>query len=119
MATLPTGTVISAEGYVESIPDPSVETTDMERGLAKYRIKNQKVVRTINATLEFHSLAALNAFDNWYFDTIKRIGWFDIVDPRTKVTRAVRLREGKIGDYVSISQDYEYASCAVVFEYLR
>lgn len=97
MATLPLGTRILTDGFKEK-SNPSVLRTDMERGVAKERVLNTKIVVTLTGTLYHDTLEAMAAFDTWYEDTIKRIGWFDMRHPRTRELVSVRFLGGDIGE---------------------
>ena len=95
MAQLPAGTKLLTQGFKEKY-DPSVLRTDMERGVAKERVLNTKMVATMTATLFFDNPAAIAEFELWYETEIKRIGWFDVRHPRTKVIVSARFPGGDI-----------------------
>lgn len=99
--------------------DPSVERTDMERGLPKQRIINSDVTATIRGSVVFRRQADIASFDTWYFETINRIGFFDFTHPRTGVTVQARFVGGQIGELVAHSSGFGVASREVVVEYLR
>lgn len=118
MADFPTYAQILADGFAESF-DPSVERTDMERGVPKQRLINSQVLVKLNATLFFRSSADVAAFESWYFDTIKRIGWFQMKHPRTGAAITARFEGGSIGSLSSLAPMFFIASRNVVMEYMR
>ena len=118
MATLPSYVTILFDGFTEDF-DPSVLRTEMDRGIPKQRVINSKVLAEINGQLLFKSKADAANFETWYFDTIKRIGWFDMKHPHTGVTISARFKGGNIGRLVPISPDFSWCTREVTFEYLR
>ncbi|MCG8275410.1 hypothetical protein [Stenotrophomonas sp. NLF4-10] len=118
MADFPRYVHILTDGFSDSF-DPSVERTEMERGVPKQRLANSQVLVKLGATLFFRSAADVAAFETWYFDTIKRIGWFQIKHPRTGATIAARFENGSIGTLVPLGPAFFIASRNVVMEYLR
>ncbi len=56
MATFPSGICILAGSYSESF-DPSVERTEMERGVPKQRLVNTQVLAKFKCSLLFNSSA--------------------------------------------------------------
>ena len=104
----------SSEGF-----DPSVERTEMERGIAKQRILNTDVMVEISGTVLFQSTADITSFDTWYFDTIGRIGWFDFTHPRTGAVVTARIIGGQLGELVPQAGGFVIASREVKVEYLR
>lgn len=118
MAALPGYVEILFSGYGEEF-DPSVERTEMERGLPKQRIGNSQVLQRLECTLLFGSKADAAAFETWYFDTIGRIGSFTLDHPRTGASITARLEGGRIGKLVPRNAAFTTSQRAVVFEYLR
>lgn len=118
MATLPTYARLLLDGAAETF-DPDIVKTEMERGLAKQRLGSSRVVKKLRATLMFKTAADASAFEDWYFNTIKRIGFFDVVHPRTGQTIAVRFEGGAIGDLVPRVGNFGVATRAVVLEWLQ
>lgn len=118
MAVFPSYAHILTDGFTESF-DPAVERTDMERGVPKQRLLNSQVMAKVNATVFFRKKEDIAAFESWYFDTIKRIGWFQIKHPRTGVTITARFEAGNIGTLAPLGPAFFIASRAVVMEYLR
>lgn len=118
MASLPSYTTVLFSGLSDSF-DPSVTRTEMERGPAKQAIKNSQVLRSINATLMFQSRADALAFETWYFDTIKRIGWFEFHDTRDGQTRSVRFRGGDIGTLTPVRIGFDVSQRNVTLEYYQ
>ena len=91
----------------------------MERGLAKMRVGSSRVVVQVAVTLQFASAADTTSFDEWYFSTIKRIGFFDWYDTRTGVVRAVRFKDGALGELAPLTQGFAVAQRTATLEYLR
>ena len=118
MATMPSYVCVGFDGYSESF-DPSVERTDMERGLPKQRLMNTQVLAKVNATLNFFSAADAAAFEQWYFDDVHRIEFFDMTHPRTGAAIRARFENGDIGELVPLAPQFAASSRAVVLEYLR
>lgn len=118
MAALPSYVSVLVAGYGEEF-DPSIERTEMERGLPKQRLLNTQVLQRLECTLIFSSAANVAAFETWYFDTIGRIGSFTMDHPRTGAAITVRFEGGNIGKLTSRNGRFTSASRPVVFEYLR
>jgi hypothetical protein len=99
--------------------DPSVERTEMERGVPKQRLLNTQVLVKQAMSLYFDSISAAEQFEAWYFNEIRRIDWFTMVHPYTGAPVTVRFEGGAIGELVpddKFSSDYRRD---VVVEYLR
>lgn len=118
MATFPDYVCITFDQYGESF-DPSVEVTEMERGPSKMRRINSRVEQQIQATLTFDGKQAAADFEDWYFNTINRIGHFDMEHPRTGEVLNVRFAGADIGQLVPLTPDFEVSQRQVTFEYLR
>lgn len=118
MSVLPSYVRLLRDDAAEQF-DPGIVVSEMERGLQKMRIAHSRVVVQISATLFFRSRNDTIAFDDWYFSTIKRIGWFEWRDPRTRTVRRVRFRGGDIGRLIPVRASYAIAKRAVVLEYLH
>lgn len=118
MPALPGYVCVQFADYSESF-DPSVLRTEMERGVPKQRLLNSQVLVKINASLAFLSAADAAAFEDWYFDTIKRIGWFTMAHPRTGATITARLEGGNIGALVPLATQFAASERQLVIEYLR
>lgn len=99
--------------------DPGVVVSEMEKGLAKMRVSQSRVVVQVAATLFFRTRQDSIKFEDWYFEAIKRIGWFDWRDPRTGQVRSVRFKGGAIGRLEPQSARYGHSKRAVTLEYLR
>lgn len=118
MADFPSYAQILTDGFSESF-DPAVERTDMERGVPKQRLINSQVLVKLSATLFFRSSDDVAAFESWYFDTLKRIGWFQMKHPRTGAAITARFEGGSIGSLSPLGPKFYIASRNVVMEYLR
>lgn len=118
MAALPSYVIVLLDGYSEEF-DPGVVKSEMERGLAKMRVSQSRVVKSIAVNLVFESQADANSFETWYFDTIKRIGWFDCIDPRTNALRSVRFKDGALGAIQPQAGGFALSRRSATLEYLR
>ncbi|KKW67388.1 hypothetical protein AAV94_11145 [Lampropedia cohaerens] len=99
MATLPDYVTVLLAGFGDRI-DPSVQRTEMARGPAKQTLLNSQVRHELQATLFFRTRDDANAFEDWYLNDIKRIGYFGWVYPRTGQTVQARFVGGDIGTLV-------------------
>lgn len=118
MAALPSYVRVERDGYSEDF-DPGVIKSEMERGMAKLRVGQSRVVVQVAVSLVFTSAADAAAFETWYFDTIARVGFFDWRDPRTGQTRSVRFKDGDIGALEPLSYRFGYSRRTATLEYLR
>lgn len=118
MAALPSYVSLLIAGQSESF-DPTVVRSEMERGLAKQRLQSARVVKKLSVTLLFSTAADVAAFESWYFTVIGRIGFFDVVHPRTKATVPMRFENASIGELTPDTSGYAIAKRAVVLEYLQ
>ncbi|MGV7185709.1 hypothetical protein [Xanthomonas axonopodis] len=78
--------------------DPAVMRTEMERGVPKQRVFNTRVLMKLAMTLDFATPVDAVSFEHWYFDDIRRIGWFDFRHPLTGLTVQARFEGGSIGE---------------------
>lgn len=99
--------------------DPGVVVSEMDKGLAKMRVGQSRVVVDVTATLFFGSRSDANAFEDWYFNEIRRIGWFDWRDARTGKLHSVRFKGAAIGKLTPVSARYGRSKRQVTLEYLR
>lgn len=100
--------------------DPGVIKSEMEKGLPKMRVGQNRVVMNVNAYLLFATVQASIDFEDWYFNTIKRIGFFTIPDPRIEgQTLTVRFKDADIGKLEPMTGAYAVSRRAVIFECLR
>lgn len=118
MATFPEYVKILRDGASESF-EPDVLASEMERGPAKYRVGSTRVMRSDSYTLLFNSRADAAAFEAWYFDTIKRVGWFDWRDPRTGSVVSARFAGGRIGALQPLTAGYRQSTRDVTVEWLK
>ena len=118
MAALPGYVSILLDGFGERF-DPSVQRTEMERGPVKQVIQNSQVSVETEAKLFFRSREDTIRFDAWYFDTIRRVGWFDVYDHRYLITRSMRFKGGDIGTLTPITGGFHFAERTVTLEYMR
>lgn len=99
--------------------DPGVVKSEMERGLPKQRVGASRVVVHVSASLLFDSAEDAGKFEAWYFDDIRRIGFFTWIDPRTGGVRTGRFKDGSIGKLVPTVAGYAQSKRDVTLEYLR
>lgn len=118
MASLPSYVAIRFPDYGET-PQPSVQRTEMERGVPKQRILNTQVMVEVQAAFLFRTSADASAFEDWYYDTIKRIGWFTMTHPRTGAPINARFVGGDIGTLAPMSPTFGQSYRVVKLEYLR
>lgn len=118
MAAFPTGICFLAGSYGESF-DPSIERTEMERGVPKQRLVNSQVLAKIKCSLLFNSSANADAFETWYFDVIGRIGWFSMNHPRTGVAITARFENGALGELSAVNNNRKRWRREVILEYMR
>lgn len=117
MATFPDYAKLLLSGVTDSF-DASVSRTEMERGMPKQRRKNKRVLRKISCTVMFQSSEHVQQFEDWYFNTIGRIGFFDVKHPRTGVLTSMRFESGQIGELTPQASGFAISSRDVVLEYL-
>ncbi len=118
MAALPSYVRVLRDNAGEEF-DPGVVASEMEKGLDKLRVSQSRVVVQVAATLLFRSRQDSINFETWYFDNIKRVGWFDWRDSRTGQVRSVRFKGGAIGRLEPLTARYGHSKRAVTLEYLR
>lgn len=118
MAELPSYVRLLRDDAREGFSD-GVLTSEMERGLAKTRIAENRVVVNVAATLFFRKRADSVAFETWYFQVIKRAGFFDWRNPRTGQVHSVRIKPGSLGELTPLKANYEASKRSVTLEYLR
>lgn len=99
--------------------DPGVVASEMEKGLAKLRVNQNRVVVKVAATLFFKSRQDSLSFEDWYFNDIRRIGWFDWRDHRTGQVRSIRFKGGDVGQLISLTTRFGRSKRSVTLEYLR
>jgi len=118
MNVWPSGAKLRFSGLSEDF-DPSVERVEMERGVPKQRIVNTQVMATITAAVLFRTPADVQAFEDWYFGPLGRIGWFTIAHPRTGVSITARFVGGQVGALSPQAPGFYLAQRQVTMEYLR
>ncbi|MEQ7866588.1 hypothetical protein ABQ137_08150 [Xanthomonas sp. WHRI 8393] len=118
MATFPAG-VRLLTGDLGEEPDPSVQRTEMERGPAKQAIINTRVMVELPITMVFLTAESMVAFDGFYFDEIGRVGYFDMVHPRTRKQISARFKGGAIGRLQATNSAFTQGTRQAVVEYLR
>lgn len=99
--------------------DPSVERTEMERGVPKQRLINSQVMCQLKCVVLFDSSEDVAAFEAWYFGQIRRIGWFTVAHPRTGEALSARFEGGRLGALVPVNNNRRRWRRDVTLEYLR
>lgn len=118
MASLPSVVRVIFDGQARSF-DPSVLRTEMERGVAKQRVENSQVQMKQSMSLYLSSREDIDTFDAWYFDEIRRIGWFTMVHPYSGQIITARFEGGALGQLVPDDKTVGDYRMDVVVEYLR
>jgi len=118
MANLPSYVNVLYQGQRRKW-DPSVERTEMERGVPKQRLTNSQVLVKQPMSLYFATLDDALQFEDWYFDALDRIGWFEMIDPIDGTSRTVRFENGSIGELAPDEKEPGDYRRDVVVEYLR
>lgn len=118
MSNFPQYVDIIFDGYKESVPNPSVRRTEMERGPAFQEVQNRRVYQNITFTILFTSKQDIDAFDDWYANDIKRAAFFTMRHPRRGVSIQARFPEGKIGDLNPVRSGFGLATRTLEVEYM-
>lgn len=118
MATWPQSARIVLGSYSDEF-DPSIRRTEMERGMPKQAILNSNVLRELTFTVVFETNKAANDFEDWYFNELKRIGFFDLRNPRTRTIVNARFKEAKIGTLTPITGGFGVSQRTVTVEFLQ
>lgn len=118
MSNFPDFAGIILEGYKESIPDPSVKRTDMERGPAIQQVMNKRVYQNISLTIMFEAKSDIELFYEWYFNDIRRAGFFALKHPRTGRTIQARFPSGKIGELLPVKSGFGISTITADVEYM-
>jgi len=118
MANLPTYVEIRQSTWSESF-DPSVQRTEMERGVPKQSVLNTGVLMKMKCSLIFRTTADDVAFLDWYFDVIRRVGFFTMTHPRTGQSINARFEGGNVGEVRSIAGTDGLWQRDVTIEYMR
>lgn len=116
MSAWPTYARFLIQGAGESFADNMIRT-EMERGVPKMRRLNSHVMVDLPGEVAFFSQSDIAAFDTWFFSTIREVGWFDFVHPRTGAT--VQARVKTFGPRTPHAGRYSVATQQITLEYLR
>lgn len=100
-------------------PEPSVQRTEMERGPAKQAIINTRVMVELPVTMVFLTPESMVAFDDFYFDEIGRVGYFDMVHPRTRQQISACFKGGAVGRLQAANAQFTQGTRQAVLEYRR
>lgn len=118
MSNWPAYARVMMSGFGETF-DPSIRRTEMERGMAKQSIINTHVIQEIEVSVIFETKAAAAAFEDWYFNDIKRIGFFNIRHPRTNQLLSARIKSADIGTLTPVRTGFGLTQRTLTLEYLR
>jgi len=117
MSEWPSYATVRFSGLGEGF-DPSVNRVEMERGVPKESIINSDVLFQIQATVLFKTPHDSDAFLDWYFNDIKRIGWFTIRHPRKGFLTA-KIVGGNIGTLSPQAPGFFISQRSMTLEYMR
>lgn len=118
MSSFPAYARILRDGYSEKY-NPSILRTDMDRGVPKQRIENSRVMAEISLGVLFKTKADSDSFEDWYFNTLGRVDWFDFTLPRTKQVVRARFKDADMGSYEALTFNFGYSKRSFVLEYLK
>lgn len=118
MSSLPSDTQVMMEGMAGDL-DPAVLRTEMERGVPVQRLLNSDVIATLALNLYFATPAIADAFEEWYLHDIKRIGWFNMINPLNGQAIVARFRGGAIGTRTLVDVSAFDSRRQVTVEYVR
>lgn len=118
MAALPSYVIVRMSGYSETF-DPSVQSTEMERGPNKESVLNSQVKMRLGVSFLFMTSDDAESFLDWYFDTIGRIGYFTMTHPRTGATISAKFPKGDLGELRSAAGTNHMCQRDLTVEYLR
>ncbi|QYW02489.1 hypothetical protein CPT_Silvanus_015 [Stenotrophomonas phage Silvanus] len=118
MSNWPATAKIILPGYGEE-PQPSIRRTEMERGMPKQSLMNTHVMQELTFTVQFETEEAAQEFEDWYFNDLRRIGFFNFRNPRTRQVVSARFKEAKIGSLSPITGGFGLTQRTVTVEYLR
>ncbi|KLJ02818.1 hypothetical protein [Luteimonas sp. FCS-9] len=118
MSQLPDYAHVMLAGFAEDL-DPSVRTTEMERGPDKLEILNSQVKMRLSFSLYFETWDLQEQFFGWYMTELGRIGEFDMPHPISGRPLRVSFVGGSIGRAELIDELGYDCRRAVTVEYLR
>ena len=76
------------------------------------------VYQNIDITVLFETKAAIQQFDNWYLNDIKRVAFFSFRHPRTRQIIQARLPGGKIGELIPAKGGFGISTRTLTLEYM-
>lgn len=118
MASLPSYVGLLYDSIRPSF-DPSVARSEMERGVPKERVLNSRVLAEIAVTLDFANPVDAMSFEDWYFNDIRRVGWFDFRHPLSGQLLRGHFKAGAIGELRPVEGADRPWQRDVTMEYLR
>lgn len=118
MSVWPSYAKVVTDGFGET-PRPAVKRTEMERGMPRQELVNRRVMVEVSVTVQFESAADASSFEDWYYNDIKRIGFFTFRHPRTRETLSVRIKGGDIGTLTPVTAGFGTTRRNFTLEYLR
>lgn len=118
MSNWPASAKITLGGFSEEF-NPSIRRTEMERGMPKQAITNTHVLQELMFTVVFETSAAAQEFEDWYFNVLRRIDFFDFRHPRTRQYVSARFKDAKIGALTPVVGGFGLTQRTVTLEYLR
>lgn len=118
IAEFPSYPIALVEGYSDEF-DPGVLVSPFDRGLPKMRVSQRRTAREVTITYSFATIEDSNQFEDWYFNVVKRVGFFTWKDHRGGAIRTARFKGGSIGAITPVTGDFGYSRRTVTIEYLR
>lgn len=119
MATWPSGMRYDWRDLSET-PDSVVERAEMERGVPKQRRIASDSRVEVQLTLHFDTSAEIDAFETWFYTTIKGgQDFFDWPHPRTGATVQARVVGGQLGALSFLRRPLDRAKRSLKIEYWR
>lgn len=119
MAAFPTGLRLEWRDMTEA-PEPVVERTEMDRGVAKQRRIASDVRLEMPLTIHFDTAAEIDAFETWFYSTVNAgQDWFDMPHPRTGATLQARIVGGKLGPLSYLNRTLGRAKRTINIEWWR
>lgn len=101
-------------------PQPVVQRSEMERGIAKQRRIAADTVVTVPVTVYFDTKQQAVDFETWVYTSIGGgADWFDFTLPRTGAVVQARIVGGDIGALKPSTKTWVYAERSMKLEYVR
>jgi hypothetical protein len=99
--------------------ESGVIKSEMERGPAKLRVASSRVAVELTGTVVFLSAKHAADFEDWFYDDLKRVGWFSLRHPRTRDVVTARFKGGELGSLQPVAPAFAASARTVTLEYMR